>query len=145
AVSRACTRLEGIPLAIELAASRIAVLTIEQVAERLDESFRLLAGGVRDGPTRQQTMEAALDWSYALLTGPEQAAFRRLSAFAGGFTLEAAETIAGPGTRDPGPGGGPRVPEAGDLAADPLELLSSLVDKSLVVADRTMATARYRL
>ena len=93
-VAQVCARLDGIPLAIELAASRLGVLEVEQVAARLDDAFRLLAGGARGGPTRQQTMEAALTWSYDLLTPAEQATFRVLSVFAGGFTLEAADARA---------------------------------------------------
>ena len=135
AVAQICARLDGIPLAIELAASRIKVLSAQQIAARLDGSFRLLAGGARTGPTRQQTMEAALDWSYNLLSETEQAAFRALSTFAGGFDLEAAERVAS---------------EQGShslLATHDslLDVLGSLVDKSLVVAERTQTGRRYRL
>jgi predicted ATPase/transcriptional regulator with XRE-family HTH domain len=129
-VAQICARLDGIPLAIELAASRIGVLTAAQIAERLEDDFRLLAGGARGGPSRLQTMQAALTWSYDLLSASEQAAFRLLSAFAGGFHLEAAETICSLDTGD-----GPDV----------LDTLSRLVDKSLVVADRTPRGRRYRL
>jgi predicted ATPase len=91
AVAQICARLDGMPLAIELAAARIRALTPEQIATRLDDRFRLLAAGSRTAPQRQQTLEAAIDWSYRLLSAPEQALFRRLSVFAGGWTLEAAE------------------------------------------------------
>jgi non-specific serine/threonine protein kinase len=127
-VVQVCARLDGIPLAIELAASRIGVLSAEQIAARLDGSFRLLTGGTRAGPTRQQTMEAALDWSYDLLSDAERAAFRALSTFAGGFDLDAAERVRG-------------APRADDV----LDVLTSLVDKSLVIAERTHQGRRYRL
>jgi predicted ATPase/transcriptional regulator with XRE-family HTH domain len=143
AVAEVCTRLDGIPLAIELAASRIGVLAVKEIAERLDDSFRLLAGGSRTAPTRQQTMEAALDWSYDLLTASEQATFRSLSVFAGGFTLDAAARVcsgqSAPGTSDSLPGAGCPPP------TDFLDVLGSLVDKSLVVAERTPRERRYRL
>ncbi len=129
-VAKICTRLDGIPLAIELAASWMGVLTVEQIAERLDDSFRLLAGGTRAGPTRQRTLEAALGWSYDLLTVTEQATFRFLSTFGGGFTFEAVEAICFHEDVD-----GP----------DTLDVLSRLVDKSLVVADQTPHGRRYRL
>ncbi|MCC7370241.1 MAG: tetratricopeptide repeat protein [Chloroflexi bacterium] len=135
-VTQICARLDGIPLAIELAASRIAVLSAEQIAARLDGSFRLLTNGSRGGPTRQQTIEAALDWSYDLLSDAEQAAFRTLSSFAGGFDLDAAERVCGEhaleGTADP----------ATDAM---LDVLTNLVDKSLVVSERTRHGHRYRL
>src|SRR5204862_2534679 len=81
AVARICARLDGIPLALELAASRVAALSMVQLAERLDDSFRLLAGRSRTAPPRQQTMQATLDWSYELLSEPERALLRRLSVF----------------------------------------------------------------
>ena len=128
-VAQVCARLDGIPLAIELAASRIHVLAVDEIADRLDDCFRVLAGGTRVGPTRQQTMQAALDWSYDLLTTSEQATFRRLSTFAGGFDFEAADAICDVA------GGGPDI----------LDLLGQLVDKSLVVVERTVSGRRYRM
>ena len=90
-----CTRLDGIPLAIELAAARVRVLPCTEIAKRLDDRFRLLTGGSRTAMPRQQTLRATVDWSYDLLSGEQQALLRRLSVFAGGFTLEAAEEICG--------------------------------------------------
>jgi non-specific serine/threonine protein kinase len=130
AVAEVCERLEGIPLAIELAASRIAVLSVEQIAARLADGFRVLAAGTRAGPGRQQTMEAALAWSYNLLTPAEQATFRALSTFAGGFDLEAAEAIRG---------------TDGDDESELFDGLGQLVDKSLVVAEQAAHGRRYRL
>ena len=100
AVAEVCARLDGLPLALELAAARAGVLAVAQIAARLDDCLRLLTGGSRAGPTRQQTLRGALDWSHALLTPPERAAFQRLAAFAGSFDLEAAEAVAG---EDDGP------------------------------------------
>jgi predicted ATPase len=130
AVARICHRLDGLPLALELAAARIDALAADALAERLDDSFRLLRAGSRTAPTRQQTLEATLDWSYELLEDAERILLRRLAVFAGGFTLEAAEVV---------------------CAADGLEeeqvadLLAQLVEKSLVVADERHAARRYRL
>jgi predicted ATPase len=122
-----CSRLDGIPLAIELAAARVPMFSLEDLAQRVQQRFRLLTAG-RGTIERHQTLRAAVDWSYDLLSARERAAFSRLSVFAGGCTLEAAEAIIA----------------AADLAADEvLELLSGLVDKSLVVVDRTHATTRY--
>jgi predicted ATPase/DNA-binding CsgD family transcriptional regulator len=131
AVAQVCAGLEGIPLAIELAAATIGMLSVEQVSERLGRSLKLLTGGERTADHRHQTLRAALDWSYGLLSEPEQVLFGRLSAFAGGFTLEAAEGV----------GAGEGIEEA-----DVLELLSLLVDKSLVEAEENWERgARYRL
>jgi predicted ATPase/DNA-binding SARP family transcriptional activator len=116
AIIRICRRLDGIPLAIELAAARVRALGTDQIAVRLDDRFRLLTGGSRTALPRQQTLRALIDWSYNLLTEPERCLLRRLAVFAGGWTLEAAEAVCG-----------------GDL--DLLNLLTQLVDKSLVVAD----------
>ena len=118
-VAEICARLDSIPLAIELAAARVG-LSVEQVAERLDDALGLLTTGVRTTVPRQRTLRGALDWSHDLLSGSERALLRRLSVFAGGWTLEASEVV--------GPGGGI---EAGDV----LDVLSQLVDKSLVVAE----------
>src|SRR4029079_16515139 len=93
AVARICRRLDGIPLALELAAARVTVLTVEQVAARLDDRFRLLTGGSRGALPRHQTLRALIDWSYDALPEAEAALLRRLSVFAGGWTLEAAEAV----------------------------------------------------
>ena len=129
-VGEICRRLDGIPLAIELAAARARFLAPRQLARLLDDRFRILTGGDRTAPSRQQTMEAALSWSYELLIPPEQLLFDRLSVFAGACTLETANAVcAGEGIEK----------------ADVLELLSSLVDKSLVVSEETGHETRYRL
>jgi predicted ATPase/DNA-binding CsgD family transcriptional regulator len=131
AVARVCQRLEGMPLAIELAAPRTRGLSVEQIAQRLDDSFRLLATESRAPDPRHRTLEATIDWSHELLSEEEQALFRRLSVFAGGFTLEAAEEVcAGVGI------------QAED---DVLDLLMHLVDKSLVLVAQQDGEARYRL
>jgi non-specific serine/threonine protein kinase len=131
AVAQVCARLDGIPLALELAAARVRVLPPQQLLARLEDRFRLLTGGSRTALERHQTLRAAVDWSYALLSDPERTLFARLSVFAGGWTLEAAEAV--------GAGGGIE-------ASGVLELLARLVDKSLVVADEQPGgTARYRL
>jgi predicted ATPase/DNA-binding CsgD family transcriptional regulator/DNA-binding XRE family transcriptional regulator len=131
AVGRLCERLDGIPLALELAAARVAVLSVQQIFDRLDDALRLLASGHRLVPARQQTLRATLDWSYRLLTAPEQRLLDRLAVFAGGWTLEAAEAI---------------VAMDGLDAFEVLDLLSLLVDKSLVVVEREPAgLVRYRL
>jgi non-specific serine/threonine protein kinase len=129
-VAQLCQRLEGIPLAIELAAARVRALTVEQILERLDDRLRFLAGGSRTAPTRQQTLKATLDWSYELLTDAERALLRRLSVFAGGFSLEAAEAVAA---------GPPVAPD------DLLDQLARLVDKSLVTAQGHGGETRYRM
>jgi predicted ATPase/DNA-binding SARP family transcriptional activator/DNA-binding CsgD family transcriptional regulator len=129
-VARMCGRLEGIPLAIELATARMGTLAVEQVAGRLEDSLGLLTGGSRTSEPRQRTLRATLDWSHGLLSEWERKLFRNLSAFAGGFTLEAAEAV--------GPDG------VG--VADILDLLSKLVDKSLVIAEASNDRwVRYRM
>ena len=131
AVAQVCTRLEGIPLAIELAAARVGMLSAGQISERLGHSLKLLTRGDQSADHRHRTLRATLDWSYALLNEPEQALFGRLSVFAGGFTLEAAESVGARG---------------GIEEEDVLELLTMLVEKSLVVADENWERgARYRL
>jgi predicted ATPase/class 3 adenylate cyclase len=117
-LAQVCHRLDGIPLAIELAAARVKVLSIEQIAARLQDRFRLLVGGSRTAPHRHQTLRAVMEWSYALLSEPEQTVFRRLAAFSGGCTLESAEAICAGADIEPD-----RV----------LDLMSQLVDKSLVI------------
>jgi predicted ATPase/DNA-binding SARP family transcriptional activator/DNA-binding NarL/FixJ family response regulator len=129
--ARVCRKLDGIPLAIELACARTGALAVEQVARRLEDSLGLLTGGARTVDPRQQTMRATLRWSHELLSGPEQKLFARLSVFAGGWTLQAAEEVCGDGA-------------AGQDVV--LDLLSSLVDKSLVLAEeRAGEEARYRM
>jgi predicted ATPase/DNA-binding CsgD family transcriptional regulator len=130
AVVQVCRRLDGMPLAIELAAARVRALAVEQIVARLDDAYRLLTGGRRSALPRQQTLRAAMDWSYDLLSAREQACFRRLSVFAGSFSLEAAEAVCGG--------------EPGD-AYDVLDVLSSLIDKSLVLMEQRSGAARYRL
>ncbi|MGH3147352.1 MAG: ATP-binding protein, partial [Rubrobacter sp.] len=130
AVAQVCRRLEGIPLAIELAAARTRALSVHQISERLDDVFRLLVGGARTLPDRQRTLRATMDWSHELLSEEERIVLKRLSAFAGGFTLEAAEEVcAGEGVE----------------TTSVLELLSRLVDKSLVVVSERRGETRYRL
>jgi predicted ATPase/DNA-binding SARP family transcriptional activator len=127
AVAQICHRLDGIPLAIELAAARVRVLSAEQIAGRLDDAFHLLVGGSRTALPRQQTLKATLDWSYDLLTEQERILFDRLSVFAGGFNLEAMEAVCD-------------IPNS-------LEVLSRLIDKSLVtrLEGEHGGAARYRL
>ena len=128
-VASVCRRLDGIPLALELAAARLSSMSLPQISDRLDQRFRLLTGGSRNAMPRQQTLQAAVDWSFGLLTEPERDVLRRLSVFAGGFELEAAEAICAADSVD---------------AFDVLDLLGSLVSKSLVIADRTPESVRYR-
>ena len=129
-VADICRRLDGIALAIELAATRVKVIAVQQLSQRLDERFRVLTGGNRTALPRQQTMRALIDWSYDLLTEAEKAIFRRVSIFAGGWTLEA----------------------AGDVCSDDtietwqvLDLLGALVDKSLVATEALPSSIRCRL
>ena len=125
AVAQLCRRLDGIPLAIELAAARISSLPPEELLARIDQRFRLLTRGSRSALERHQTLRNTIDWSYNLLGADEQRAFQRLSVFAGTFSLAAAEAIVTEG--------------------DALDLVSSLVDKSLVLVDPSSPTARYRM
>lgn len=144
AVAQICIHLEGIPLAVELAAARMRVLTAHQILAHLDDVFHLLTGGSRVAPTRQQTLRATLDWSYDLLTAQEQRFFRRVAVFAGGFDLEAAEAV----WREQGTGwGGGTVPSSLFPVPSPdvLDLLTRLVDKSLVTVEDGGMVARYRL
>jgi predicted ATPase/DNA-binding CsgD family transcriptional regulator len=130
AVGRICFRLEGMPLAIELAAARVRALGVEQILERLDDSIGLLVGGDRTAPSRQQALRATLDWSYRLLEGSERAMFHRLAAFVESYSLEAIEAVCADGdvTR-----------------SEVLDLVTRLVDKSLVVVEQRDGHARYRL
>jgi non-specific serine/threonine protein kinase len=141
AVAQLCRRLDGIPLALELAAARVRVLGIEQIAARLDDRFRLLTGGSRTSLPRQQTLQAAFEWSYTLLTAPEQLLLQRLSVFAGRFTLADAEAVCGDASigvcaSARGAGGGSEIRKH-----DVLDLLASLVEKSLVSLSEAEAAA----
>ncbi len=130
AVGEICARLDGVPLAIELAAARVRALSLAEILDSLHDRFRLLTGGARTAVRRQQTLRASVDWSHALLTEPERVLFRRLAVFLGGFDLDAAQTVAG----------------AGEVQRfQVLDQLTLLVDKSLVVADDTGGRTRYRL
>ncbi|MFE2941366.1 BTAD domain-containing putative transcriptional regulator [Streptomyces sp. NPDC059255] len=155
AVAEICRRLDGLPLAIELAAARLRLLTPRQIADRLDDRFRLLTSGSRTVLPRQQTLRAVVDWSWELLDGPERAVLRRLSVFTGGCDLTAAEFVCaddtetgtGSGT-ETGTGTGTGTGTAGSVvgARDVAALLGSLIDKSLVVATPASdGTMRYRL
>ena len=138
AVAQVCTRLDGIPLAIELAAARVAVLSAEQINERLSDRFRLLTGGSRTALRRQQTLRALVDWSHDILSPSERTLFRRLAVFRGGWTLEAAKSV----------GGGPEEPEDQRERIAPeevLDLLAALVQKSLVVVEEDGGAIRYHL
>jgi predicted ATPase/class 3 adenylate cyclase len=129
-VSDICRRLDGIPLAIELAAARVKVMSIPTLAQRLNERFEILTGGSRTALPRQKTLSALFDWSYDLLSPEERVLFNRVAIFAGGFTLDAAALVCG------GDGIEPR---------DVLDLIASLADKSLVVVDTSGAQERYRM
>ena len=129
-VTEICRRLDGLPLAIELAAARVRALSLTEILDSLHDRFRLLTGGARTAVRRQQTLRASVDWSYALLTEPERVLFRRLAAFMGGFDLDAAQSVCG----------------GGDVERyQVLDQLALLVDKSLVVADDIGGSTRYRL
>jgi non-specific serine/threonine protein kinase len=132
AVAEVCTRLDGIPLAIELAAARLSALPIEQLAARLGDCLRLLTSGSRAALPRQRTLRATLDWSWQLLSPPEQALLRRLAIFAGGWTLEAAEAICADEEPPPTKTDLTSHGAAGVDSAEVLPLLMGLVDKSLV-------------
>jgi predicted ATPase/class 3 adenylate cyclase/DNA-binding CsgD family transcriptional regulator len=129
-VTEICRRLDGMPLAIELAAARVRSLSLDEIVGSLHDRFRLLTGGARTAVRRQQTLRASVDWSHALLTEPERILFRRLAVFMGGFDLDAAQAVAG-GT---------------DVERfQVLDQLSLLVDKSLVNAENSSGRTRYRL
>ena len=130
AVVELARRLDGIPLAIELAAVRLRTLGLDQVVERLNDRFHLLVGGSRTASPRQQTLLATIAWSHDLLGQDEQAVLRRLSVFAGSFSLEACENVGQAGTGTP---------------ADVFDLLTALVERSFVIREGTSGRARYRL
>ncbi|WP_234834962.1 helix-turn-helix transcriptional regulator [Mycolicibacterium stellerae] len=129
-VTEICRRLDGLPLAIELAAARVSALTPSEILDSLRDTFRLLTGGARTAVRRQQTLRASVDWSHALLSEQEQFLFRRLAVFLGGFDLDAAQSVAG----------------GADVERyQVLDQLTLLVDKSLVVAEVTGRGTRYRM
>ncbi len=130
AVAALCARLDGIPLALELAAARLGALSVPEISSRLDQRFRLLTGGSRTALPRHQTLRALIDWSYDLLNPEEQIVLDRLSVFAGGWTLEAAEAVTVAG---------------GTGEWQVLDQLAALVDKSLVQAEEIQGSTRYRL
>jgi predicted ATPase/class 3 adenylate cyclase/DNA-binding SARP family transcriptional activator len=152
-VVEVCQRLGGIPLAIELAAARVKLLPVEQIAARLDDRFRLLTGGSRTALPRQQTLRALVDWSYDLLSEEERALLRRLSVFSGGWTLDAAEGVcADPVVSRQLPvvsEGGPSSPLPTAYCLLPtdeiLDLLGRLVNKSLVLAEEHQGESRHHL
>jgi predicted ATPase/class 3 adenylate cyclase/DNA-binding CsgD family transcriptional regulator len=129
-VSEICIRLDGLPLAIELAAARVRALSLTEILNGLHDRFRLLTGGARTVVRRQQTLRASVDWSHALLTQPERVLFRRLAVFWGGFDLDAARSVAGHDQVE---------------RYQVMDQLSLLVDKSLVVANDSEGRTRYRL
>ncbi|HWF41386.1 MAG TPA: adenylate/guanylate cyclase domain-containing protein, partial [Acidothermaceae bacterium] len=130
AVAEICQRLDGVPLAIELAAARVRALSLDEILDGLQDRFRLLTGGSRGAVRRQQTLRASVDWSHALLTEPERVLFRRLAIFMGGFDIAAAQAVAG----------------GDDLERHQvIDLIALLVDKSLVVAEYTSGPTRYRM
>ncbi len=125
-----CRRLDGLPLAIELAAARMRVLSVQQIAGRLDDRFHLLTSSLRTAPQRHRALEATFDWSHELLSAAERTVFRRLAVFVGGWRLEAAEAVCA----------------GGDVRSEAvLDLLQALVDKSLVVVENREGQSRYRL
>jgi predicted ATPase len=132
AVQQVCARLDGIPLAIELAAMWMSTLSVEELAARLDDRFDLLRLGSRTAPPRHQTLRGVLDWSYNLLVEPERALLRRLSVFAGGGAVEAAQSLYGDALDSPS------LPAL-------LDLLNSLVDKSLLIAEQARGRTRFQM
>ncbi|MDT5055827.1 MAG: hypothetical protein QOF66_4193 [Mycobacterium sp.] len=129
-VAEICHRLDGLPLAIELAAARVRALSLDEILDGLHDRFRLLTGGSRGAVRRQQTLRASVDWSHTLLTEPESVLFRRLAAFMGGFDIAAAQAVA----------------SAGDIERHQvIDLVALLVDKSLVTAEYSSGPTRYRL
>ena len=130
AIAGICRRLDGIPLAIELAAARATTLGVEGLANGLDDRFRLLAGGRRTAMPRHRTLQATLDWSYDLLNEPERVVLRRLAIFAGGFTLQAAQEVAA---------------DVHVSASGVVDCVANLIAKSLVIADAAGTLVRYRL
>jgi predicted ATPase/class 3 adenylate cyclase len=130
AIRQLCERLDGIPLAVELAAARLRSMSAQEVLDRIDRRFRLLTGGSRTALERHRTLQATVDWSYELLSETERCVFDRLAVFAGGFALEAGEAVVSDDAVD---------------ALDVFDLLAQLVDKSLVVVDERAGVTRYRM
>jgi predicted ATPase/DNA-binding XRE family transcriptional regulator len=131
AIAQVCHQLDGIPLALELAAARIKMMSVEQIASHLNDRFRLLTGGARTALPRHQTLQAMIDWSHDLLSGPERVLLRRLSVFAGGWSLEAAESVCGNESIE---------------THEILDLLTQLLNKSLVIVEhRQGQETRYRM
>src|SRR5262249_6216237 len=135
ALAQVCHHLDGIPLAIELAAARVRAMSVEDINSKLDNRFRLLTGGDRTALMRQQTLRATIDWSYDLLNAREKVLLHRLSVLAGGWTLLAAEQVCC----------GQSAIGAGIEDWETLDLLTSLVDKSLVIVETKDDSIRYRL
>jgi len=145
ALTSACQRLDGLPLAIELAAARVKAMPVEQIASRLEDRFTLLTGGSRTALPRQQTLRALLDWSYQLLSEKEKSVLGRLGVFAGGFSLEAAEAVCALSSHPPA-STLPSTRGEGEIQEwEILDLLTGLVDKSLVIYEQPEGIARYRL
>jgi len=133
-IAQICHRLDGIPLAIELAAAKIRVLSVDQIAKRLDDRFRLLTGGSRTALERHQTLRAAIDWGYNLLQSAEQVLFRRLSVFVNDWTLEAAESVCEE-----------EATSSEGRSGDVLSLLEQLINKSFVIKEEAGAESRYHM
>jgi predicted ATPase/class 3 adenylate cyclase len=133
-IVKICRQLDGIPLAIELAAARVKLLEPAQITDRLQDRLDFLAGGPRTALPRHQTLEATMEWSYSLLTADEKDQFIKLSVFAGGWSLENAESLM---RVDPG--------EPAEISVEIIDVLSNLVDKSLVVVERREGVVRYRM
>lgn len=139
-VADICVRLDGLPLAIELAAARVRILSPRAILARLDRRLKLLTGGAVDLPTRQQTISGAMEWSYELLSAGEKQLFRRLAVFAGGFTLEAAEGVVA------GQPSAVAKQVSAEITIEALEGITSLVDKSLLVPKpQTQGEVRFRM
>lgn len=128
-VAQICQRLDGLPLPIELAAARLRSMSVAQILEHLTDRYRLLTGGTRSAPTRQQTLRLCVDWSYELCTPLERTLWARLSVFAGGFELDAFEGICAPD----------------QPSTDVLDVLASLIDKSILIREEPTSVVRYRL
>jgi non-specific serine/threonine protein kinase len=143
AIAQICRQLDGLPLAIELAAAQLRLLDVDQITTRLNSRFQFLTRGTRTAPRRHQTLRALMDWSYELLSPGERAVLRRLAVFAGTWTLEAAEAVCSAGECEIG--GGERLGLPPISRENVVGLLTRLADKSLIVVDRTGGERRYRL
>jgi predicted ATPase/DNA-binding SARP family transcriptional activator len=144
-VARVCSRLDGIPLAIELAAARVKGLSVEEISQRLDQRFQLLTGGSRTALPRHQTLRAMIEWSHDLLSETERALLRRLSVFVGDWTLDAAEAVCAQANDATGSAATPAHAGEVDQPAEVMGLLLRLVDKSLVVPEEWGGQTRYRM